>query len=145
MRIHELGHLVLYVSNLTRSADFYKNTLGFKEIHRDLHTALYSSGRTHHELLLIEVGGVPKIRERAEPGLYHIGFKIGNTDKELKDALQELTDAGVRVTGGADHHVTHSLYILDPDNNEIELYIDVDESWKNDAAKILKPIKRLEI
>ena len=55
MKIHELGHLVLYVSDLKRSADFYSDTLGFREIHRDQFTALYSSGRTHHELLLIAV------------------------------------------------------------------------------------------
>lgn len=145
MRIHELGHIVLYVSNLSISADFYKNTLGFKEIHRDLHTALFSSGRTHHELLLIEVGGVPSHKERIQPGLYHIGFKIGNTDKELKEAFAELTQKGVAITGLADHHVTHSLYILDPDNNELELYIDVDDSWKTDTSKILNPPKRLDL
>jgi catechol-2,3-dioxygenase len=145
MHIHELGHIVLYVSHLSTSADFYKNTLGFKEIHRDLHTALFSSGRTHHELLLIEVGGVPPRKEKVTPGLYHIGFKIGNTDKELTDALEELTQKGVRIHGSADHHVTHSLYILDPDNNELELYIDVDDSWKADPSKILKPTKRLEV
>jgi catechol-2,3-dioxygenase len=145
MRIHELGHIVLYVSNLSTSADFYKNILGFKEIHRDLHTALFSSGRTHHELLLIEVGGMPPLKEYPKVGLYHIGFKIGNTDAELRDAIKDLTQYNVPITGSADHHVTHSLYILDPDNNELELYIDVDEAWKQDALKIMKPPSRLEL
>jgi catechol-2,3-dioxygenase len=143
MRIHELGHIVLYVSNLTLSADFYKKTLGFTEIHRDLHTALFSSGRTHHELLLIEVGGTPILKEYPKPGLYHIGFKIGNTNEELKEAMSELTSHGVSITGSANHHVTHSLYIHDPDNNEIELYIDVDDSWKTDTTKIMKRAERL--
>ncbi len=91
MRIHELGHVVFYVSSLSTSADFYKNILGFKELHRDLHTALFSSGRTHHELLLIEVGGTPQEKKHPKPGLYHIGLKIGNTDEELKDAIKDLT------------------------------------------------------
>jgi catechol-2,3-dioxygenase len=145
MRIHELGHIVLYVSNLTRSADFYKNVLGFAEIHRDLHTALFSSGRTHHELLLIEVGGTPEAKGRPKPGLYHIGFKIGNTDDELRTAITELTREGVTIVGTANHHVTHSLYVLDPDNNELELYIDVDDSWKQDISKIIKPAERLTL
>ncbi len=145
MRIHELGHVVLYVSDLVTSADFYKNILGFSEIHRDGHTALFSSGRTHHELLLIAVGGTPPELGYPKPGLYHIGFKIGNSDNELKEALHELNAHGVRVVGSADHHVTHSLYILDPDNNELELYIDVDDSWKNDAHKILKPPSNLRL
>ena len=29
------------------------------------------------------------------------------------------------IVGTSDHTVTHSLYVLDPDGNEIELYIDV--------------------
>lgn len=145
MKIHELGHVVLYVANLTRSADFYKDTLGFKELHRDAHTALYSSGRTHHELLLIEIGGEVPQKEYPKVGLYHIGFKIGDTDAELQEAIQELTAKGVPMVGSADHHVTHSLYILDPDNNELELYIDVDESWKDDASKIMKPARGLHI
>jgi catechol-2,3-dioxygenase len=143
MKIHELGHVVLYVSNLTRSADFYKTILGFKELHRDLHTAFFSSGRTHHELLLIEVGGSPKIDARPMPGLYHIGFKIGDNDEALKDALRELTKHGVQIVGSANHHVTHSIYILDPDNNELELYIDVDDSWKQDYTKLMKRAERL--
>ncbi len=145
MRIHKLGHVVLYVSNLSTSADFYKNILGFKELHRDLHTAFFSSGRTHHELLLIEVGGSPKELAYPTPGLYHIGFKIGNTDVELLEARKELITHGVRIIGESDHHVTHSLYILDPDNNELELYIDVDDSWKTSPEKLLQPTRRLHL
>jgi catechol-2,3-dioxygenase len=143
MRIHELGHIVLYVGQLTVSADFYKNVLGFEEIHRDAHTALYSSGRTHHELLLIEVGGSKAKRESVAPGLYHIGFKIGNTDNELQEALHTLHENKVHIVGSANHHVTHSLYILDPDDNEIELYIDVGDAWKHDKKLIIKPPQRL--
>lgn len=143
MKIHELGHIVLYVSDLRRSADFYKETLGFNEIHRDDHTALFSSGCTHHELLLIEIGGIPEEKGLPKLGLYHVGFKIGNSDHELIEAIKELENKGVRLVGSADHHVTHSVYILDPDNNELELYVDVDESWKNDASKIMRPPRTL--
>jgi catechol 2,3-dioxygenase-like lactoylglutathione lyase family enzyme len=42
MQIKELGHVVLYVSNLTRSADFYRDTLGFHEISRQRGVAVFS-------------------------------------------------------------------------------------------------------
>ncbi len=145
MKIHELGHIVLYVSNLTTSADFYKNILGFEELDRSPHTALFSSGRTHHELLLIEVGGSPEDKDFPKPGLYHIGFKIGNTDDELREAIKELTKNNVTIVGSANHHVTHSLYILDPDNNELELYIDVDEAWKHDKTLLMKRAEPLTL
>jgi catechol-2,3-dioxygenase len=42
--------------------------------------------------------------------------------------------------------VTHSLYILDPDGNELELYIDVQpEAWRDDPALVMAPIKPLRI
>lgn len=57
--------------------------------------------------------------------MYHFGLKVGESDEELREARQRLTEAGVRVVGASDHTVTHSLYIEDPDGNQIELYIDV--------------------
>lgn len=145
MKVHELGHVVLYVSNLSRSADFYKSTLGFKEISRDRGTALYSSGRTHHELLLIEIGGMPKEEHFPEPGLYHIGLKIGDGHEAIEEAYKELIEKGVQIVGSADHYVTHSLYIKDPDGNELELYADMSDEWKKDPKAILKPVKTLRL
>ena len=145
MKILELGHVVLYVSDLTRSAYFYKDTLGFTEISRNEKTALFSSGRTHHELLLIEIGGGPKESSFPSAGLYHIGFKIGNTPDDIKEAYKELSSKGVHIVEAGDHTVTHSLYILDPDNNELELYADVSDEWKTNPASILTPVKYLPL
>jgi catechol-2,3-dioxygenase len=96
-------------------------------------------------LLLIEVGGTPKANNRPTPGLYHIGFKIGNTDDELRKAIAELNAQGVTISGSANHHVTHSIYIMDPDNNELGLYIDVDDTWKTDKSKIIKRAEHLDL
>lgn len=145
MQIKELGHVVLYVSNLERMANFYRDTLGFREIHRAHNSALFSSGRTHHELLLLEIGGEPR-RERApEPGLYHIGFKIGDGPEEAKRVYQELEEKQVTIIGTSDHGVTHSIYILDPDGNELELYSDVSDEWKKDPRAIMQPTKYLDL
>ena len=143
MRIHELGHVVLYVSDLKRSADFYRDTLGFNEIHRDAQVALYSSGRTHHELLLIEVGG--EAERKDGPGFYHMGFKIGDGPQAIKDVHKELKEKGVPIVGSADHGVTYSLYITDPDGNEIELYSDVSDEWKRNPKLILAPTRPLRL
>ncbi|MDQ5961186.1 MAG: catechol 2,3-dioxygenase [Patescibacteria group bacterium] len=145
MQIKELGHVVLYVTNITRMADFYRDTLGFREIERRPGMALFSSGRTHHELLLIEIGGIPRESRTPEPGLYHIGFKIGESTAELKAASEELLAKQVTIIGTADHSVTHSLYILDPDGNELELYADVSDEWKQDPKAVLRPIKHLAL
>lgn len=148
MQIQELGHIVLYVSDLTRMADFYEKTLGFHQIVRDWPMALFSGGRTHHELLLIEVGGESKGLDRAhemKPGLYHIGFKIGDGAEAAQFAYTELKEKGVHIVGTTDHGVTHSIYVLDPDGNELELYADVSDTWKKDPKAILAHPKPLRL
>jgi catechol 2,3-dioxygenase len=152
MKIHELGHVVLFVTNLEKLANFYRDTLGFHEVARDEKTALFGGGRTHHELLLIEIGlprsetgGVTGDKRKPRPGLYHIGFKIGDTTEELKAAYQELKTQGVNIVGTADHGVTHSLYIKDPDGNELELYADVNDEWKTNPLAVLTPVKYLNL
>ena len=148
MEIKELGHIVLYVRDLERSRRFYRHILGWKEIAGSDHQmAMYSSGRTHHELLLIEVGpNAAPIPSGRRVGMYHFGLKVGTTDEELRGALETLEEAGANVVGSADHGVTHSLYITDPDGNEIELYIDVQpEVWREDPRAVLSPIKALRL
>lgn len=148
MEVKELGHIVLYVRDLEKSRRFYGEVLGWPEVTRMGEVgAVFSSGRTHHELLLLEVG------PQAEPiprgrrvGLYHFGLKIGETDEELRDAITRLTDQGVPIMGTADHTVTHSVYIADPDGNEIELYIDVQpEVWRENPEAIMAPVKPLRL
>jgi catechol-2,3-dioxygenase len=147
MKIQELGHVVLYVSNLERSRHFYRDILGFREIASQGNMAVFSSGRTHHELLLIEVGAdATPIPSGRRLGMYHFGLKIGNNDEDLRSALKELKAAGVSIIGASDHTVTHSLYIEDPDGNEIELYIDVQpEIWRENPRAILTEIKPLKL
>jgi catechol 2,3-dioxygenase len=148
MQVKELGHLVLYVRNLDRSRRFYRDVLGWKEVaEMGGQAAAFSSGRTHHELLLIEVGeGATPIPPGRRVGMYHFGLKVGETDDELRDAFKTCLDADVKVAGMSDHTVTHSLYIEDPDGNEIELYIDVQpEVWRDDPAAIMAPIRPLRI
>ena len=148
MEVNELGHIVLYVRDLDRSRRFYRDVLGWREV-TELggFGAMFSSGRTHHELLLLEVGPEAQpIPEGRRIGMYHFGLKIGTTDEELRDALEVLRRNNVPVVGTADHNVTHSLYITDPDGNEIELYIDVQpEIWREDPAAVAAPIRPLRL
>jgi len=152
MTVRELGHLVLYVRDVARSATFYRDVLGWQQIMPEvgetpIGAAAFSSGRTHHELLLIEVGpdaaAVPAGRRI---GMYHFGLNIGETDDDLRAMVNTLHAAGATIVGASDHTVTHSLYILDPDGNEIELYVDVPGvDWKSNPALIGSTAKPLNL
>ncbi len=58
-RVRELGHVVLYVTDLDRSLAFYRDILGWPVVHQPpglFRYAGFRAGNTHHDLLLIEVG-----------------------------------------------------------------------------------------
>jgi catechol-2,3-dioxygenase len=148
MEIKELGHVVLFVRDLEASRRFYGDVLGFPQLPIEMPgAAMFSTGRTHHELFLIEVGtDATPIPEGRRVGMYHIGLKVGDTDDELRAALADLQAAGVTVVGATDHTVTHSLYVLDPDGNELELYVDVEGAdWRTDPALIAAPMRPLRL
>lgn len=153
MQVQELGHLVLYVRDIERAARFYREVLGWQQVGGDsvdgiqAPIAVFSGGRTHHELLLIEVGrDAAPIPHGRRVGLYHFGLKIGDDDKALSAALDRLREQDVEITGASDHTATHSLYIKDPDGNEIELYVDVPGvDWQSDPSLVLAPIKPLRL
>jgi catechol-2,3-dioxygenase len=152
MTVRELGHLVLYVRDVGRSAAFYRDVLGWRQVMPDpgvdpVGAAAFSSGRTHHELLLIEVGAdATPIPAGRRIGMYHFGLKVGDSDDDLRAALAAVQAAGATVVGASDHTVTHSLYILDPDGNEVELYVDVPGvDWESDPSLIASAIRPLSL
>ena len=79
-------------------------------------------------------------------GLYHFGLKVGDSDDELREMLARLVRPASTIVGASDHTVTHSLYILDPDGNEVELYIDVPGvDWRSDPSLMMAPIRPLAL
>ncbi len=148
MQAHYLGHVVFYVKELACSLTFYRDVLGFHEVGKALggRAVALTSGRTHHEILLIEVGEAPTSPAGFRRGLYHIGIKVGDSLDELRRAKKELEQRGISISGMSDHTVTQSLYLHDPDGNEVELYVDApDIDWKHNPSIILSPIKALNI
>ena len=148
MKAHYLGHVVFYVKDLERSLGFYRDLLGFKEVGRIFNgmAAALTSGRTHYGLFLIQVGDAPGPSPVRRRGLYHIGIKVGDSLNELRSVKKELEQAGVQIDGMSDHTVSQSLYLRDPDGNEVELYVDADEAlWKNNPAAVMSPIKPLQL
>lgn len=148
MKAHYLGHVVFYVKDLERSLAFYRDIVGLQEIGKIWggKASALTSGRTHHELLLIEVGEAPAPPKGVRRGLYHIGIKVGDSVDELRSAKEELERADVAITGMSDHTVSQSLYLYDPDGNEVELYVDSDETiWKQNPEAVLAPTKPLNL
>lgn len=144
----ELGHIAFYVRNLERSVAFYQKVVGLNVVARIFQgrAAVLSGGNRHHDLLLIQVstGDGPLTGRRI--GLYHTGWKVGNTLNDLRAALDRAQLHGIPVEGTADHKVMFSLYLRDPDGNEVELFVDnPHHDWRRDGTWIEAPVNPLDL
>jgi catechol-2,3-dioxygenase len=123
MPIQRLNHAVLYVRDARRSADFYRNVLGFTTVLETSGAAfLQAAGSTNdHDLGLFQVGAQADDSPagRTSVGLYHLAWEV-DTLAELKRIRAALIEAGSLV-GSSDHGVTKALYAHDPDGIEFEV------------------------
>lgn len=143
-----LGHMVFYVRNLQRSLNFYTSIVGLQHVGNTFNdkAAILTGGSTHHELLLIELGEAPGPLQGRRIGLYHVGWKMGESLDELKTVYQRVLDNDVELDGMSDHMVSQSLYVRDPDGNEVELFVDDPTiDWKTDKSWIDVPVKPLRL
>ena len=130
-----IGHTHLKVSDLERSIAFYRDVLGLDLMQRyGEQAAFMAAGGYHHHIGLNtwESLGGPR-PPRGATGLYHVAFLFPDRPA-LGRALANVVEAGVTLTGAADHGVSEAIYFDDPDGNGIEIYRDrAPEDWPRDA------------
>lgn len=144
----ELGHVVFYVRDLERSSAFYREVVGLQQLGTLFggQAAMFSSGRVHHELLLIQVGQAPGPLSGRRLGLYHVGWKVGESLEDLREVFRRAEAFGCEIEGLSDHTVSQSLYLLDPDGNELELFVDnSDYDWQQNDDWMATPVKPLKL
>jgi catechol-2,3-dioxygenase len=135
MSVRRLNHAVLYVSDLSRAVEFYRETLGFEvrtEIPGRAAFLRAPDSANDHDLGLFAVGPAPPAAER-RVGLYHLAWEVG-TLSDLADIRSRLSAAGALV-GASDHRVSKSLYAKDPDGIEFEVMWRVPvQDWESELS-----------
>lgn len=138
MKVQSLGHVVLKVTDLQRSEQFYNGLLGLPVCARfdenGMKMTFFSLGN-HHDLAILEVSGEEAAGGDGATGLHHVAFCIGTDIEQLIEARDQLQAAGFK-PDPIDHEVTKSLYLDDPDGNNVELYVDVSDVWKREPQRI---------
>jgi catechol 2,3-dioxygenase len=138
-----IGHVVIKVRDLERSRRFYTEVLGL-ELMKELPEAkmifLASNRRDHHELALAEVGQRASAPNPNDIGLSHFAFRLKNMD-DLRAAYRELKEHDVPISFTVNHGMTQSIYFLDPDGNQLEVYVD---NPLEEIAKMSDPYSGLE-
>jgi len=119
--LKRLQHLVLWVSNVDRSVQFYQDVLGFDVKRRYPNAAFLKvpGSSDDHNLGLFEQPGIARPDEHTAR-MYHSAWEVGEIT-DLARARRQLAEAGALV-GQSDHGVSLSLYAKDPDGLEFEIF-----------------------
>ncbi len=130
----KLGHMVLNVSDLKASRDFYVKVVGLQVVaeNEPRKIVFLSLGEDHHDLALIQRATGPR-PDSTQPGLVHFAWRLEDF-AALQAAYKELTEAGIEAEP-IQHNVTNSLYIEDPDGHLVELYCD---RWGKDGIEVMR-------
>lgn len=141
-RPRRLGHVNLFVSDLEASLAFYETVAGFEVVRREpeIGGGFLSNGSTHHDIGLIQVAAAPLTGRdghvqassgRANrPGLNHLAFEMASEADLVARYRAIRRKPGVEIRTTADHIISRSVYLYDPDGNVVELYADTLDDWR---------------
>ena len=135
--------VTLQVSDLSRSRDFYENTLGFRPLEFTAHRASVGCAESDAPLItLVEQRAGQRRAPRKTLGLYHVAILLPSRS-DLGRFLRHLETRRVRA-GAGDHAVSEALYLQDPDNLGIEVYADRPRNtWRkrnNELVMVTDPL-----
>ena len=139
--IKRVGSPVLRVRDIDKIVAFYETKLGLqvKRRHQDGYgNAVYELGFVHidyPEDSLLQLHHDPNAKNASphSAGLFHFAILVPNRESLVSTYLA-LKNSGVYYDGFADHLVSESLYLRDPENNGIEIYRDRPaRDWPRDS------------
>jgi len=126
IRPERIGHVVIKVRDLERSARFYSEVMGLQVMKMEpgFKMGFFAcNGRDHHEIAAIEVGPDAPSPQLHAIGLSHIAFRLCD-EAHLRAAYDDLKAHGIKIVTAVNHGVTKSVYFMDPDGHQLEVYCD---------------------
>src|SRR4051812_36503652 len=112
-----IGMVTIRVRKLDAMADYYRDVLGLAVMERSATGAVLGAGGV--KLLVLEARPDAANEARNAAGLYHTAFLMP-TRKDLARWLVNAAIHRVPLSGFADHLVSESVYLDDPEGNGIE-------------------------
>jgi catechol-2,3-dioxygenase len=135
-----LGHIVLNVSDLKKSEDFYRSILGLKVSARNLQTKMtfLSFGREHHDVALQALPeGAQHEGGSGVPKLHHFCIYC-ERNEEIDKLCRVLKRRSIPIVSGPETLVVagnRSVSFLDPDGNRVELACNANKFQHDERAK----------
>ncbi len=132
-----LGHVVMRVREMERSLDFYTRVMGLTIMERSPSGTVFMSANTDksHELAIRAVGMDTPGPDHSVIGQAHMAWQM-ETFEDLQELYTRLLENDVRILRIGDHGISLGVYLLDPDDNEIEVYFEAPKAdWQWPADK----------
>jgi catechol 2,3-dioxygenase len=118
-----ISRVHLRTRNLPQALDFYTRALGFKIIDQGESSISLSTTGQGPALIVFTEDSTATLPTRLTTGLYHFALRYP-TRRDLAEALLRLAEAEYGIDGASDHIVSEAIYLRDPDQNGVELYVD---------------------
>jgi catechol 2,3-dioxygenase len=115
-----VGAVHLTVSDLERSLDYYRSSIGLRVLDSGDGEASLGAGDGELLHLVEEPGARPA---DGYTGLFHFALLVPER-ADLAGWLRHASRDRVSLTGASDHYVSEALYLRDPDHHGIEIYAD---------------------
>lgn len=130
--VSKMGHVALVVSDVGRSAAFYADVLGFRQVVRpdfDRHGAWFALGNVEFHL----IKGVPAVHDGSNLIVSHISLECGQKVDEVAEKLRKMGvpyernisvpkgHSSAASQGGSLDDTLQQLFVRDPDGYYFEL------------------------
>jgi catechol 2,3-dioxygenase len=112
----------LKVRDLDRSLPFYTDVLGLRLTERTGRYAFLAVGSEHHSLALEEIGAAAAASSRRTTGVAHFAFEVEDGAFFFRMRRKLLGKALPIIS--RNNGISWTMRIKDPDENEIEIYVD---------------------
>jgi catechol-2,3-dioxygenase len=116
-----LSHAVLRTAKLDEVVEWYGHVLGTRATFQNDFSAGITFDGEHHRLAFVAVP--PAEVPPGAPGIEHIAFKQNGLG-DLMSNYARLKELGIAPIISINHTATVSLYYVDPDGVQVELFID---------------------
>jgi catechol 2,3-dioxygenase len=140
-----ISQVHLRTGNLERALGFYTGTLGLGVVEQTQREVALSTTGNRPPMIILSEEPQATPRPPKATGLYHLAIRYP-TRHDLAQALKRLFQNGHAIQGASDHKVSEAIYLGDPDNNGVELYVDRPRSqWVWSDGQIAMTTERLDL
>ena len=121
-RISGLSHVGVFVKDLDVMTQFYCDTLGLTESHRNEDRMVFLTAdieREDHEVVLV------RGRDGDAKIIQQLAFRVESVE-DVRAFYQTFKEMGIEIQQTVSHGAGASCYFYDPEGNRLEVFADIE-------------------